>query len=72
MQFETVADFFAMGGHALYVWLAYGTTVLVLLGSFLMLRSARRRQHERLRWLVMGEADEGADEAMKISETEQQ
>lgn len=30
MNFNSWADFIAMGGHALYVWSAYGISVLVL------------------------------------------
>ncbi|MCL1039978.1 heme exporter protein CcmD [Shewanella corallii] len=26
MQFESISDFFNMGGYAFYVWLAYGVT----------------------------------------------
>ena len=55
-QFESLAAFFAMGGHGLYVWLAYGATALVLLGSFFMLRSARRRQFDRLPWMNAAQA----------------
>ncbi len=28
--FDSVAEFVQMGGHGLYVWLAYGVTYLVL------------------------------------------
>jgi len=31
MQFENLSDFFAMGGHGLYVWLAYGAGLAVIL-----------------------------------------
>lgn len=30
MQFDSLADFFNMGGYAFYVWLAYGVTFLSL------------------------------------------
>ncbi|WP_432453594.1 MULTISPECIES: heme exporter protein CcmD [unclassified Agarivorans] len=30
MQFDSVADFFAMGGYAYYVWLAYGVSALAM------------------------------------------
>ncbi|OOH87633.1 heme exporter protein CcmD [Pasteurellaceae bacterium 15-036681] len=29
-QFETISDFFAMGGYSFYVWLAYGITFLAM------------------------------------------
>ncbi|GGF74761.1 heme exporter protein CcmD [Alteromonas lipolytica] len=31
MQFDNLADFFAMGGYALYVWLSFGVSLLALL-----------------------------------------
>lgn len=27
-QFDSISDFFAMGGYSFYVWLAYGITFL--------------------------------------------
>ncbi len=51
-QFDTVSAFLAMGGHALYVWLAYGSTIAVLIGSYLAQRLRRRRQIARLRWEI--------------------
>jgi heme exporter protein D len=30
MEFTSVADFFAMGGYGLYVWLAFGATFISL------------------------------------------
>ncbi|EGG98537.1 Sulfate transport system permease protein CysT [gamma proteobacterium IMCC2047] len=29
MYFDSFADFIAMGGHAKYVWIAYGLAVLI-------------------------------------------
>jgi len=55
MQFDTLQDFFAMGGHGLYVWLAYGSTIAVLLLNDVSLRLARRKQWRRLQWQVQVE-----------------
>jgi len=52
MQFDSFAEFVAMGGHGLYVWLAYGATVAVLLISSIGLRLARRKQILELRWTL--------------------
>lgn len=41
MYFDSFADFLAMGGHGLYVWLAYGVTLLTLLLWVLVQRSRR-------------------------------
>jgi len=43
MSFDSLAEFFAMGGHALYVWLSYGAALLVVFYNVLSLRLARRR-----------------------------
>ena len=50
MHFESFADFLAMGGHALYVWLAYGVTVVALAGNFLFVRSALKAEQRQLKW----------------------
>ena len=31
MQFESLADFWAMGGYAFYVWLSFGVALLAML-----------------------------------------
>ena len=31
MAFNSVAEFFAMGGHAPYIWTAYGVTLVLIL-----------------------------------------
>ena len=43
MSFESFAEFLAMGGHGLYVWLAYGSTIAVVLANVLSVRLARKR-----------------------------
>ena len=50
MQFENLNDFLNMGGHALYVWLAYGTTLTVLVVNFFFVRSALKSEERRQRW----------------------
>lgn len=40
MHFESLSDFFAMGGYASYVWSAFGITFLSML--ILLLTSLRR------------------------------
>ncbi len=35
MFFDSISDFFNMGGHALYVWSSYGIFALVILVNFL-------------------------------------
>ena len=66
MQFDSWADFVAMGGHALYVWLAYGATLLVLLGSYVSVRAARKSVVSELRWSADDTAIEVNEEENKI------
>ena len=61
-QFDTLSEFFAMGGHALYVWLAYGSTIGVLLVNFFMLRGTRNRQLRELKWSATVAAEESETE----------
>ncbi|MFM9269394.1 heme exporter protein CcmD [Halomonas elongata] len=49
MAFDSFAAFLVMGGHAAYVWPAYGATMLLLLGVVLHLRLERRRLWRELR-----------------------
>ncbi len=43
MNFANWSEFFAMGGYALYVWLSYGLSFLVL--AIIMLGPAVRHRH---------------------------
>jgi heme exporter protein D len=54
--FDSIAEFVQMGGHGLYVWLAYGATYLVLgvllwqsLAGHRVLRARIRAQQLRQR-----------------------
>ncbi len=53
MQFESFADFLAMGRHGFYVWLSYGLTALIIVYNLLAPVLYRRRlikeQAQRLR-----------------------
>ena len=43
MSFDSWSEFFAMGGHGLYVWLAYGSALIVIALNVVGVRVARRR-----------------------------
>lgn len=58
MQFDSFVEFIAMGGHALYVWLAYGATVFVLIGSTVALALAKKRQLSQLKWSAQAHSDD--------------
>ncbi|MFC3680874.1 heme exporter protein CcmD [Bacterioplanoides pacificum] len=53
MQFDSFAEFIAMGRHGFYVWLAYGLSALIimynLLAPLLRRRQIIREQAQRLR-----------------------
>ena len=53
MYFDSFAEFLRMGGHALYVWVAYGSTLLVLLSAFFITRSMSRSVEENIRWAIL-------------------
>lgn len=38
-----MSDFFAMGGYAWYVWMAYGVTALAIAWEIIAVRLSRRR-----------------------------
>ena len=44
-----MAEFFAMGGYAWYVWMAYGATALVIAVEIVAVRVRRRRALDALR-----------------------
>jgi len=46
-----IAEFFNMGGYALYVWGSYGVTLVVLALNVLL---ARQQQRQVVRMLVRG------------------
>ncbi|MDN3524037.1 heme exporter protein CcmD [Halomonas sabkhae] len=48
MAFDSWHAFLAMGGHATYVWSAYGVTLLLLAGVGLHVRLERRQLWRRL------------------------
>jgi heme exporter protein D len=46
MKFSNWSEFFQMGGYALYVWMAYGLT-LVVLGTVIIALLLRHRRLQR-------------------------
>jgi heme exporter protein D len=53
MQFDSLSNFFAMGGHGLYVWLAYGAVTLFLVGYTGAMQRRRRRIVAELKFQVL-------------------
>ena len=48
-NFNSFADFLAMGGYGLYVWLSFGLTFAVLLGLWFISSRQQRQFHQQLR-----------------------
>ena len=36
MAFSSISEFINMGGHGLYVWLAYGAGAMILIGNLIL------------------------------------
>jgi heme exporter protein D len=49
MQWNSVSEFFAMGGYAFYVWGSFGLTALVMIGEPLLIRAQRKATLRDLR-----------------------
>jgi heme exporter protein D len=49
MQWNSVSEFFAMGGYAFYVWGSFGATAAVMLVEMLLIRQQRRSLLRELR-----------------------
>lgn len=47
--FYSIAEFFAMGKHGVYVWSCWGITVLVVLGLIWFSRQQRKQLLQQLR-----------------------
>ena len=55
MQWNSVSEFFAMGGYAFYVWGSFGATALVVVAEIFLLRSQRKELLEHLRNELLSE-----------------
>ena len=55
MHWNSVAEFFDMGGRGFYVWGSFGLTALVVLGETLLLRYQRKNILHNLRSELLSE-----------------
>ena len=53
----TVAEFFDMGGYALYVWGSFGVTALLMIAEPLLVRHRRRAILQRVSRIVRMKAE---------------
>jgi heme exporter protein D len=49
MHWNSISEFFAMGGYGFYVWGSFGLTAVVMLGEALQIRSQRAEVCRNLR-----------------------
>ena len=61
MQWNSVGEFFAMGGYAFYVWGSFGVTAVALAIEPLLLRKRQREVVDSLR------RERSADEQQRTS-----
>lgn len=54
----SVAEFFDMGGYALYVWGSFGASALLMIIEPIMLRSQRRNVLQRVSRIARMKAEE--------------
>ena len=47
-----IAEFFAMGGYATYVWSSFGITLVVLVANVIATRQQRRRVEKEIAAIV--------------------
>ena len=64
MMFDSWQAFLAMGGHGLYVWLAYSAAVALLVANLTGLLAERRRTRRHLQE-QLGSQPEGGGNASK-------
>jgi heme exporter protein D len=55
MHWNSVSEFFAMGGYAFYVWGSFGLTALVAVLEVLLLRKQRHTTLDELRSELLSE-----------------
>jgi heme exporter protein D len=57
MQWNSVSDFFAMGGYAFYVWGCFGLTAVVMVGESVLIRRQRTELISQLRNELVSESN---------------
>lgn len=61
MMFEDWQAFIAMGGHGLYVWMAYSAAVALLIANLTGLGLERRRIRRHLQAQLKNRTEKGLD-----------
>ncbi len=55
---DTVAEFFNMGGYALYVWGSFGVTAILMIAEPLLVKARRKAVLQRISRLIRIKAEE--------------
>ncbi|MBI3773746.1 MAG: heme exporter protein CcmD [Gammaproteobacteria bacterium] len=58
-----MADFFAMGGYAFYIWGSFGVTLVLMIAEIVMVRRQHRTLRQRLGRMMRMNAGESNNEA---------
>jgi heme exporter protein D len=58
-----MAEFFAMGGYAFYVWGSFGVTLVVMVAEIIMVRHQHRTLRQRLGRMKRMNAGDNNNEA---------
>lgn len=56
MNWGSASEFFAMGGHALYVWGSYGVTAVLIIAETLWVKSKQQQTRQRLARMAQARA----------------
>ncbi len=48
MKWESLSDFFAMGGYGFYVWGSYLVAIVCIIGEVVLIRSRKRTLYKYL------------------------
>jgi heme exporter protein D len=55
VYFDSLQELIEMGGHGLYVWLAYGATLVVLLTIYVVTFLSQRNVEKSIRWTIFSD-----------------
>lgn len=67
MYFHSFADFIHMGGHAFYVWTAYGITLVMIVVHIVMIRRRHRQVRADIRRALRRESVAAGDNESEMS-----
>ena len=66
MQFSSLSELLVMNGHGVYVWVAYVTTVLVILGNLFSAKLGYKKVLQQLHWQVQVKAKATSPDSISV------